>query len=61
MKISPCKDCKERYPACHDECIYYATWKTERDKSIRYTNEQNTQFFNNRMYKAYIKSKNRRR
>ena len=28
-KLSPCKDCQERYPACHGHCDKYATWKSE--------------------------------
>lgn len=27
MKISPCKDCKDRYLACHDYCDRYKKWK----------------------------------
>ena len=23
----PCKDCKKRYPACHDKCDKYKEWK----------------------------------
>ena len=25
--IPPCKDCTERYTACHDHCERYKTWK----------------------------------
>lgn len=28
-KISPCKDCTERHPACHDKCNDYISWKVE--------------------------------
>lgn len=24
----PCKDCPDRYIACHDHCEKYKTWKT---------------------------------
>lgn len=27
--IGTCKDCKERYPACHDHCERYLTAKKE--------------------------------
>jgi hypothetical protein len=27
MKLPPCKDCEERYPACHDKCEKYKDWK----------------------------------
>jgi hypothetical protein len=25
--ICPCKDCQERYEACHDHCERYKAWK----------------------------------
>lgn len=28
-KISPCKDCPDRYPGCHDSCEKYKCWKDE--------------------------------
>lgn len=27
---SPCKDCKIRYVACHDNCMVYKKWKDAR-------------------------------
>ena len=27
--ISKCKDCTDRYPACHDSCEYYKDYKTK--------------------------------
>ena len=24
---SPCKDCADRYPACHSDCAAYGLWK----------------------------------
>ena len=27
MKTCPCKDCKERSPACHGACKRFAEWK----------------------------------
>lgn len=27
MKTCPCKDCKERFPACHGNCEKFAEWK----------------------------------
>lgn len=27
MKVSPCKDCTDRYEACHDYCGRYRAWK----------------------------------
>ena len=31
MIISPCKDCKERFEACHSKCDKYKDWKQEVD------------------------------
>lgn len=33
MIDSVCKDCEERYPACHDHCEKYLTAKSEFEKS----------------------------
>ena len=27
VNMSPCKDCKERHMACHDNCQKYLDWK----------------------------------
>lgn len=27
MGITPCKECRQRYPACHDKCLSYIDWK----------------------------------
>ena len=34
---SPCKDCKDRHPACSDKCDRYKAWKAEieRVKKVR--------------------------
>lgn len=29
MKVAPCKGCPNRYPACHDKCEHYISWKQE--------------------------------
>ena len=31
-QICPCKDCKERYPACHATCDKYSAWRHRYDK-----------------------------
>lgn len=31
-KIAPCKDCTEKYAACHDKCAKFAQWKAEQQK-----------------------------
>jgi hypothetical protein len=28
--VSPCKDCPNRYPACHDACEQFAEYKRDR-------------------------------
>lgn len=28
----PCKDCPNRYPACHDKCEKYKAWKSRLDE-----------------------------
>ena len=25
--VSPCKDCADRSPACHSDCVAYGLWK----------------------------------
>lgn len=32
MKITECKDCKERYPGCHDVCDRYGR---EKEKNLQ--------------------------
>jgi hypothetical protein len=32
--ITSCRDCKERYPACHDTCEKYQNAKRERDEQL---------------------------
>ena len=32
MRMAPCKDCEDRYPACHDLCSQYRRWVAERDE-----------------------------
>ncbi len=28
---SPCRECNDRYPACHAKCECYLTWRAEFD------------------------------
>ena len=30
MTMTPCKDCPERHPVCHDTCPKYAEFKRQR-------------------------------
>ena len=30
--VCPCKDCKERFPACHSHCNRYKEWRAKLDK-----------------------------
>lgn len=29
MTENPCKECEERFEACHDKCERYAEWRAE--------------------------------
>lgn len=33
MEIAPCKECKDRYPACHDHCQRYKEYKAKLAKN----------------------------
>lgn len=33
MRVAPCKGCPNRYPACHDKCEHYISWKKELEVS----------------------------
>lgn len=35
MKLSPCKDCDRRTPACWGSCAEYAAWKRENPDKLR--------------------------
>ena len=37
----PCKDCKKRYPACHDKCEQYKEWKKMVDSANKARKEYN--------------------
>ena len=37
----PCKDCKKRYPACHDKCEQYKEWKKLVDGANKARQEYN--------------------
>lgn len=48
MKVaSPCKDCPNRHPACHDSCNMYKTYKADlfKEKSVLYVQKYNTRSF----------------
>jgi hypothetical protein len=34
-EVSPCKDCQDRNPGCHDKCKMYAEWKERLNKLNR--------------------------
>ena len=46
--IAPCKDCKDRFAACHSTCTKYKEWKEEMDH-IKINISQNR----NREYEIY--------
>ena len=36
LTVTPCKNCKKRYLACHDDCEIYAKWQEkERDCQMK--------------------------
>ena len=39
MTITPCKDCPERHPVCHDTCHKYAEYKRQRAADLAYTKQ----------------------
>lgn len=34
-----CKDCPARYPACHDSCQQFASWRKEHAKETDYNRQ----------------------
>lgn len=36
---TPCKDCPDRHPVCHDSCLKYAEFKRQRGAEATYTRE----------------------
>lgn len=50
MSIAPCKDCINRYPACHSSCDDYKLWETEnkeRRKKIAKLRDEDRRFRDN--------------
>lgn len=41
MEKAPCKDCQQRFEACHDTCQKYKAWKAAHDAEAAYTKEMN--------------------
>ena len=39
MAMTPCKDCPDRHPVCHDSCLKYAEFKRQRGAEAAYTRE----------------------
>lgn len=39
MTMTPCKDCPDRHPICHDSCPKYAEYKRQRGAEAAYTRE----------------------
>lgn len=34
MEIAPCRECKERHPACWDTCERYKAWRWKRSEIL---------------------------
>lgn len=39
MTCKTCKDCPDRYPACHDYCQKFAAWRKEHAKETDYNRQ----------------------
>ena len=39
MTMTPCKDCPECHPVCHDTCPKYAEFKRQRAADLAYTKQ----------------------
>lgn len=48
---SYCRDCTERYPACHDTCEKYNNLKNEWDAHKEFIREAKK---NNKLYDSYV-------
>lgn len=44
MKIASCKDCTERYPACHDTCPKYFAARMELDNEKEHIKREKHKF-----------------
>ena len=57
--LAPCKDCNDRYIACHDHCERYKAWKQEfdviKERATKY--KMNEKMLNERRNKAIIRMK----
>ena len=40
MKKSPCLDCKNRFPGCHDRCLEYIDFRQKRDAFLQDVKEK---------------------
>ena len=43
--IPPCKDCEDRFTACHDKCEKYKAWKSRLDEVNKRRKEYNERPF----------------
>lgn len=43
-RVSPCKDCPDRFPGCHDHCDKYKQWKDERDAEQKHLADNKYRF-----------------
>lgn len=63
--LAPCKDCKERYFGCHDECVKYQAYQNKveeirqrRQDEVRTRSYICDEVFKNvRRYKSYVTKK----
>lgn len=59
---SPCKDCSERHPGCHDRCEGYQEYKKEQfDYNTQIVKmKQSNSYFNDRMFKCASRYKHKK-
>ena len=53
---SPCKNCPDRYPACHDSCEKYIDYKAKRSEQYVYTVNKNSDYRKNLKRVGYYNS-----
>lgn len=58
MSNAPCKDCKDRKPACHDTCETYKSWlSVEHEKKEH--NNSHTNIYDNFHIDNIVKARRR--
>ena len=62
MRITVCRDCKERYPACHDYCEKYKEQKQSELDALKSDRKQRTgDYILHQMYSERMVKRNKRK